>query len=510
MLAGEFERDPARGAYPGEPAPDHDPISHLELVARCDAYCIAPASANTIAKLAAGHRRQPADGRLPRLSQPGACVAPAMNNRMYEHPATQANLDAAAEPRRACDRAGHRARSPRAGSGGSAGSPSRLSCSPRSSSRPGTGAPRPLDGLRVLVTAGGTREPIDSVRFVGNRSSGRMGFALAAEAARRGARGHGGRRERRRLPRRPRCRRIGRRDRGASSGARRSSDFADADVLLMAAAVADFRPAHPQRGEDREGGHEALDARAGARPPTSCRGSRRAADPARSLVGFAAEHGAGARRRAPATKLERKGLDAIVVNDISRAEIGFDSDENEVTIVDRGGRAPRRARVEGRGAAAMLDFVQELRTIARDPAGAPPMSVHDLPPDPASDDAYALFQRGLSLLADRHWAQAAVSLEKAKRLEPDKTSIREALGRAYFRSGRYRQRRERVLGGRRAQPGERLRPLLPRPLASEARRPPRGARGTCRSRAGMRPDRADYRLYRDRGRAPSRQRSCAL
>ena len=67
------------------------------------------------------------------------------------------------------------------------------------------------------------------------------------------------------------------------------------------------------------------------------------------------------------------------------------------------------------------------------------MSTEQLPPDPASNDAYALFQRGLELLAESHWAQAAVSLEKAKRLEPDKTSIREALGRAYFRSGRYQR-----------------------------------------------------------------------
>src|SRR5918997_454448 len=91
VLVEEFEADPARGAFPGEPAPDHDPISHLELVRRCDAYVIAPASANTIAKLAAGI----ADNLL--TSAALACtspivVAPAMNDAMYEHPATQANL----------------------------------------------------------------------------------------------------------------------------------------------------------------------------------------------------------------------------------------------------------------------------------------------------------------------------------------------------------------------------------------------------------------------------------
>ena len=92
VLVEEFERDPARGAYPGEPAPDHDPISHLELARRADAYCIAPASANTIAKLAGGL----ADNLL--TSAALACsaplvLAPAMNNHMYEHAATQANLE---------------------------------------------------------------------------------------------------------------------------------------------------------------------------------------------------------------------------------------------------------------------------------------------------------------------------------------------------------------------------------------------------------------------------------
>src|SRR5215210_68931 len=92
VLVEELERDPARGAFPGEPAPDHDPISHLELVRRCQVFCVAPASANTIAKLAHGL----ADNLL--TSAALACtapllVAPAMNDRMYEHPATRENLE---------------------------------------------------------------------------------------------------------------------------------------------------------------------------------------------------------------------------------------------------------------------------------------------------------------------------------------------------------------------------------------------------------------------------------
>src|SRR5918998_6942892 len=91
VLTDEFERDAARGAYPGDPAPEHDPISHLELVHNADAFVIAPASANTLAKLAHGL----ADNLLTSAALAATCpvvVAPAMNNHMYEHAATQANL----------------------------------------------------------------------------------------------------------------------------------------------------------------------------------------------------------------------------------------------------------------------------------------------------------------------------------------------------------------------------------------------------------------------------------
>src|SRR5689334_21431538 len=96
VLVDEFERDPARGAFPGlsmgEKAPDHDPIAHLELASRCDVFCVAPASANTIAKLAAGAADNMLTAAYLACTSP-VVVAPAMNNRMYEHPATQANLE---------------------------------------------------------------------------------------------------------------------------------------------------------------------------------------------------------------------------------------------------------------------------------------------------------------------------------------------------------------------------------------------------------------------------------
>ena len=128
------------------------------------------------------------------------------------------------------------------------------------------------------------------------------------------------------------------------------------------------------------------------------------------------------------------------------------------------------------------------------------MSHEQLPPDPASNDAYALFQRGLELLAESHWAQAAVSLEKAKRLEPDKTSIREALGRAYFRSHQFERAREEFEAVVERAPTNDYalfclgRSLMQLGRAGEARRPLAQA-------ASLRPDRRDYRIYRDRARA---------
>src|SRR3954447_3925393 len=185
VLVDEFEPDPARGAFPGDPASEHSPISHLELVGRADAFVVAPASANTLAKLAGGH----ADNLL--TSAALACaapllLAPAMNNRMYEHPATRANLDLLrARGVRVVDPGTGRLASKGEWGVGRLAEPAEILAAVEESLSQYT--PHSLDGLRVLVTAGGTREPIDSVRFIGNRSSGRMGLALAEEAARRGA-----------------------------------------------------------------------------------------------------------------------------------------------------------------------------------------------------------------------------------------------------------------------------------------------------------------------------------
>src|SRR3954451_22349052 len=182
VLVTEWEPEPLRGAFPGDPAPDHAPLSHLALVERADVFAVAPASAQTLAKLAHGH----ADNLLTAAAL--ACrrpliVAPAMNNAMYENAATQENLATLRER-------GVVVLEPGTGPLGSPGEygigrlpepPELLAAIAHALS------PQDRDGLNVLMSAGGTREAIDSVRFVGNRSSGRMGFALAAEAKRRGA-----------------------------------------------------------------------------------------------------------------------------------------------------------------------------------------------------------------------------------------------------------------------------------------------------------------------------------
>ena len=249
VLISEFERDPMRGAFPGEEQAGHDPIGHLELAAALRRLPRCPASANTIAKLAVGA----ADSMLttsflactaPRL------VAPAMNDRMYDDAATQANVTALRERGvevielevgKLASRGEHgRGRLP---------DPEQLLARVEATLPAGD---RPWDGLRVLVTAGGTREPIDPVRYIGNRSSGRMGIALAAAAAGRGAEvtliaANVA------LPAPPGVRRV-EVETAAQLAAVAEREFAAAQVLLMAAAPADFRAADPAEGKLRRSG----------------------------------------------------------------------------------------------------------------------------------------------------------------------------------------------------------------------------------------------------------------
>ncbi len=357
VLVDEFEPDPARGAFPGDPAPDHDPISHLELVARCDVFVVAPASANTVAKLAHGL----ADNLLTSAALASTAplvVAPAMNSHMYEHPATQANLELLrSRGARIVDPGtGRLASKGEWGVGRLAEPPEILTAVEAALAY----APRSLDGMRVLVTAGGTREPIDSVRFVGNRSSGRMGLALAEEAARRGAdvtlvAANVA------LPL-PAVAAVPVETTAELEAAVRER-FADNDVLIMAAAPSDFRPAEPFDEKISREGSEGLsiELEPTADIVASVAGERRADQ---TVIGFAAEHGEGAVERGR-SKLVRKGLDAVVVNDISRSDIGFDSTDNEVTIVLADGERKVGRRPKPEVAAAILDEVERLRTRPR-------------------------------------------------------------------------------------------------------------------------------------------------
>jgi phosphopantothenoylcysteine decarboxylase / phosphopantothenate---cysteine ligase len=325
VLVSEFERDPARGAFPDQQPPAHEPLSHLELVANADVLVIAPASANTIAKLAAGL----ADSLLSSCALAAGCplvLAPAMNNRMYEHPATQANL-ATLRERGAIVVAPDVGRLASRGEQGVGrlAEPARILAACVQAIAPRMG----LDGLKVLVTAGGTREPIDSVRFIGNSSSGRMGFALAHASRERGAEvtlvaANVG------LATPPgvtRCEVVT----AAELKAACEREFPGCDVLLMAAAVADFAPAAPTDGKLKKAERTRMEL---VLEPTAdvLAGLAAQRHKGQTLVGFAAEHGRHAVDCARG-KLTAKGLDALVVNDISRSDIGFDVDANEVTIL---------------------------------------------------------------------------------------------------------------------------------------------------------------------------------
>jgi phosphopantothenoylcysteine decarboxylase/phosphopantothenate--cysteine ligase len=324
-----------------------DLYPHLE---RADLYVIAPLTANTMAKLAHGL----ADSVLSEaaLAHRGPLlVAPAMNDRMWSHPATQANAELLRS--RGVEFIG-----PAEGELAEGGSGVGRMAEPREiadrigellSHRNGV-----LTGKRVVVTAGGTREPLDAVRFLGNRSSGRMGVALAAEAERRGAEVTlvganlavpvpGGVE----LIPAP----------TAADMAREVLARADADLLVMAAAVADYRPAATHDGKRPKDTNWWTVELEPTLDVLSVLGEKRMNG--RLLVGFAAEASDDGLERAR-RKLHNKGVDLVVYNDVSRDDIGFDAVENEVVLLTKGGERPvARARKEA-VAAEILDEVERL------------------------------------------------------------------------------------------------------------------------------------------------------
>jgi phosphopantothenoylcysteine decarboxylase/phosphopantothenate--cysteine ligase len=328
--------------------PADDVYLHLT---RADLLVVAPCTANTLAKLAHGL----ADNALTEaaLAHRGpVLVAPAMNPRMWAHPATRANAEAL------------RARGvvlvgPDEGETAEGELGVGRMAEPDEIFRAATSllyaSNSLLQGKTVLVSAGGTREPLDAVRFVGNRSSGRMGAALAAEARRRGA-------DVTLLAANlavpaPEGVTVVKTPTAAELEHEALARAAGADVVIMAAAVADYRPVEAlaaKRPKDAATWTLELE-------PTidvlAALGERRRDD--QLLVGFAAETGDAGLERAR-QKLARKGVDLFVLNDVSRPDIGFDVFDNEVTLLAASGERTVAKAPKEEIASAILDEVEVL------------------------------------------------------------------------------------------------------------------------------------------------------
>jgi len=322
-----------------------DVYPHLEASRDAALYCIAPAGANTLARLARGEAPNVLTQSALAFQGP-LLVAPAMNPRMWSAAVTQRNVQELLD--RGVELVGPAIGEMSEGETGEGRMAEPDEIAGRIERRLAAGAA--LAGTRVLVTAGGTREPLDAVRYLGNRSSGRMGVAIADEAARRGAdvtlvlaaasvR----------PPARLRTVRV---ETAAELHAATIAESEAADVIVMAAAVADYRPAHElsgKRAKDGEAWTIELEPTADVLAEL---GARRRPD--QLLIGFAAEHGEGGVERARA-KLERKRADMIVMNDISRTDIGFDADLNEIVLVTSNGETLISRRSKQACAAAILD-----------------------------------------------------------------------------------------------------------------------------------------------------------
>jgi phosphopantothenoylcysteine decarboxylase/phosphopantothenate--cysteine ligase len=298
--------------------------AHITAASWADVLCVAPATAHVLGRLALGL----ADDFLTTTALAFAgpvVVAPAMHSIMWNQPAVRQNVETLRHR-------GVRFAGPVEGplANGEVGmgrmaDPEAIAEAVEEAVRPG-----PLAGRTVVVTAGPTFEPVDPVRFLGNRSSGKMGFALAEEAARRGARVvlvagpvH--------LSTPPGVERI-----NVTTAREMEATLhrivPEADLVVMTAAVADFRPSRPAATKiKRERGVPTIELEAN---PDILAGLRAVA-PRAVLAGFAAETGdleANAR-----AKLARKGIDFLAANDVSRKDIAFDSDANEVTVYRREG-----------------------------------------------------------------------------------------------------------------------------------------------------------------------------
>jgi phosphopantothenoylcysteine decarboxylase/phosphopantothenate--cysteine ligase len=326
---------------------DDDPIPHTTLGQSADVIVVAPATARLLGAYAAGISDDLLTATLLATRAP-VIVCPAMHTEMWEHPAVQDNLRTLAER-------GVVVVPPESGrlAGGDVGAGRLADPAAIVSAVERVLAPDDLGGLHLLVTAGGTREAIDPVRFIGNRSSGKQGHALAEEAIARGAK----------------VTLITAAHQPVPAGVEAipvvtAAEMEDAvllhsdaaDVIVMAAAVADFRPVQAaSRKIKKQGGVPAIELE-----PTpdilAGLGSRKRPD--QVLVGFAAE--TDDLEVHAADKLARKGLDLIVANDVSAAGVGFEHDTNAVTLLDAEGGSREVTLTSKREVArAILDAVAE-------------------------------------------------------------------------------------------------------------------------------------------------------
>ncbi|HWH14303.1 MAG TPA: bifunctional phosphopantothenoylcysteine decarboxylase/phosphopantothenate--cysteine ligase CoaBC [Miltoncostaeaceae bacterium] len=342
-----------------EQEPGYD---HLDHARRADVLLVCPASANAVASMAAGFGADLLGTSFLAFEGP-VVVAPAMNTRMWANAATRENVAT-------LERRGVHVIPPASGllADGDVGV-GRLPPPEEIVARVelALAAGSMLRGRRVVVTAGGTQEPIDAVRFVGNRSSGRMGWAVAEEARRRGAEvtvlaANVA------LPRAPGVDYV-ETPTAAELEAAVSARLPDADLLVMAAAVADYRPVEARAGKMDKSAADELALRL-VRTTDILSAAAAARRPGQVIVGFAAEHGPAGLERARA-KRARKGVDVLVHNDVSEDGVGFGSDDNRITIIGPGDAEEALPRMPKRACAArILDALAPLLPPAAAPAGA--------------------------------------------------------------------------------------------------------------------------------------------
>ena len=326
-------------------------VEHIALAKRAEVFVIAPATANILAKMACGIADDMLSTTVLATKAP-VLVAPAMNTGMWTAPATRQNVETLRQR-------GVRFVGPEAGF---------LACGDEGSGRMSEPAAiveaieailcprRDMEGLRVMVTAGGTRERLDPVRYIGNDSSGKMGFALAEAARARGAEvtlvcGHT-------TAKRPEGIPVTEVESTCELYDAVLVRAAEQDVIIQAAAPADYRPAHPSAQKIKKQAGEGITLELVENPDIAAAVGA-AKRPGQTLVGFAAEteHLLDNARR----KLDKKNLDMIVANDVSRPGAGFNVDTNIATLLTRSGAVECPLQSKQALAERILDEIMTLR-----------------------------------------------------------------------------------------------------------------------------------------------------